>query len=132
MVAYAVSGYVFTFGIIVTLLLTLDVFARSGEDNSLFVNLPICSYLSYGVDDYDNADCKTLPMIFSDLSAEKEKLEKNIVGNLVLLVPKLMQSFNIVNSPKVQFIQEHTGDSRVSITEAMSRFLEIKNRTSYQ
>ncbi len=132
LVAYEVSGYVFTLGIIVTILLTLDVFARSSEDNSLFANLPICSYLAYGIDDYDNAGCKTPSMIFSELNTEKEKLEKNIAGNLVLLVPKLMQSFDIANSPKVQFIQEHTGDSRVSITEAMNRFLEIKNRTNYQ
>lgn len=71
-------------------------------------------------------------MITAEMAIEKEKVEKNIITNLVLLVPKLMQSLDIANSPKVQFIQEHTGDSRVFITESMSRFQEIKNRTNYQ
>ena len=71
-------------------------------------------------------------MISTEKAAEKEKLEKNIATNLILLVPKFMQSLDIANSPKVQFIQEHTGDSRMSITEIIDHFLEIKNRTNYQ
>lgn len=132
LIAYAVSGKIFTIGIIITILLSLDVFIRSGEDNSLFANLPICPYLAYGINDYNNEACKTPLMILAEINAEKEGLEKNIAANLILLVPKLMQSFDISSSLKVQFIQEHTGDSRVSITEAINRFLEIKNRTSYQ
>ncbi|MDD5376527.1 MAG: hypothetical protein PHH16_00250 [Candidatus Gracilibacteria bacterium] len=131
-IAYLVSKNVFIFGIIITILLSLDVFIRSSEDNQLFASLPICSYLSLGTDGYDNVECKTIPMISTEVHAEKEKLEKNIASNLIILVPKFMQSLDITNSPKVQFIQEHTGDSRVSITDAMARFTEIKNRTSYQ
>lgn len=71
-------------------------------------------------------------MISTDMNAEKEKTEKNIITNLVLLVPKFMQSLDIANSPKVQFIQEHTGESRISITDVIDRFTEIKDRTSYQ
>lgn len=131
-IAYSISSKVFVASIIISIILTFDVFVRSKADNSLVSSLPICSYLALGVNDYDNTDCKTLPMIYADAVSEKEKLEKNIVANLVILVPKFMQSLDISNSPKVQFIQEHTGDSRVSITDAISHFLEIKNRTSYQ
>jgi len=70
-------------------------------------------------------------MILETAMAEKEKTEKNIISNLVILVPKLLQSLDIVNSPKVRFIQEHTGDARVSITDMITRFLDIKGRTSY-
>ena len=129
---YMVSTTIFTLTIVITILLTLDVFARSSADNSLFANLPICSYLSYGITDYDNTKCQTLAMISTEVKTEKEKLENTIVTNLAILVPKLMQSLDIVNSPKIQFIQEHTGDSRVSLTEIMTRFQEIKNKTSYQ
>lgn len=129
---YSVSGKFFILGIIVAIVLTIDVFVRSSEDNNLFANLPICPYLSFGVGEYDNTDCKTLSMISTDMNAEKEKTEKNIITNLVLLVPKFMQSLDIANSPKVQFIQEHTGESRISITDVIDRFTEIKDRTSYQ
>ena len=131
-VAYKTSGYIFIVGAVVALLLTLDIFIRSMEDNSILANLPICTYLSYGIDDYENSECKTLSMISAEITVKKDILEKNIIANLIILVPKFLQSLDIANSPKVQFIQEHTGNSRVSITEAISRFLEIKNRTSYQ
>ena len=127
------SANVFTIGVIITVLLSLDVFIRTSEDNSLLTNLPICSYLSYGVNGiYGNSECKTLPMILSEVSAEKEKIEKNIIANLVILIPKFMQSLDITNSPKVQFIQEHNGTARISITETLDRFMEIKNKTNYQ
>lgn len=126
------SKYAFLLGIMTAVLLSIDTFVRSSQDNSFLANLPICSYLSLGVEGYDNAECKTLPMIVTETQAKKEELEKNIANNLVILVPKLMQSIDIANSPKVQFIQEHTGDSRVPITDALSRFLEIKGKTSYQ
>ena len=131
-VSYIVSRYAFIFGIVVTILLSLDVFARSSTDNSLFASLPICSYLAMGTTDYDNVDCKTPSMISAEVIAAKDKIEANIATNLILLVPKFMQSLDIANSPKVQFIQEHTGDSRVSINDVATRFMEIKNRTSYQ
>lgn len=131
-IAYTVSKNVFISSIVIVVLLSLDVFARSSEDNALFANLPICSYLALGTNDYVNTDCKTLPMISAEVTAEKEKIEKNIAANLILLVPKLMQSMDIANSPKVQFIQEHTGDSRISLSDMMNRFLEIKNKTTYQ
>lgn len=131
-IAYIVSGKLFILGIIITILLSIDVYARSADNNSLFANLPICPYLSYGIENYDNTECKTLLMISSEVTAKKEKLEKQIIENLVILVPKLMQSLNIVNSPKVQFIEEHTGNSRVSITETVRNFLDIKNKSDYQ
>lgn len=102
------------------------------EDNALFANLPICEYLSFGVNNYENTNCKTLSMIATEINAEKTKLEENITRNLILLIPKFMQSSDISTSPKVRFIQEHTGDSRVSVTEAIKRFMEIKNKTNYQ
>jgi len=126
------TGKLFFLVVLVTILMSVDIFVRTMEDNSYFANLPICPYLSYGVDNYDNSDCKTLPQIFTELKDQKDKLENNIVTNLVILVPKFLQSSDISSSPKVQFIQEHTGDSRISITDAIARFLEIKNRTSYQ
>lgn len=102
------SGKFFIFSVIIAILLSLDVFMRSSEDNALFVNLPICPYLSYGVEVYDNTECKTLPMISAEMVAEKEKIEKTLAANLLLLVPKRLQSLDISSSPKVQFIQEHT------------------------
>ncbi len=129
--AYKISGISFTIALILAAVLSADVFIRTSPSNNLFVNLPICGYLSLGIDDYENTDCKTLPMILETAMAEKEKTEKNIISNLVVLVPKLLQSLDIVSSPKVRFIQEHTGDSRIPITDMISRFLEIKGRTVY-
>lgn len=130
--AYKISGIVFTLSLILAAILSADVFIRTSPTNDLFVNLPICDYLSLGIDDYENTDCKTLPMILESATAEKEKTEKNVISNLVVLVPKLLQSLDIVSSPKVRFIQEHTGDARVSITEMIKRFLEIKGRSVYR
>ncbi len=127
-----VSRYLFVAGIIIAILLTLDTFIRSSEDNSLFSNLPIGFYLAMGTTDYDNVDNKTLSMISAEVAAEKDKIEKNMATNLIILVPKFMQSLDIANSPKVQFIQEHTGDSRVSIKDVTTRFSEIKSKTNYQ
>ena len=132
LLAYSLSNNIFILSVVIVTILSLDIFIRSWENNSLFWGLPICPYLAYGISNYENVDCKTLPMISAEMTTEKEKLEKNIATNLVLLVPKLMQSLDISNSPKVQFIQEHTGDSRISISDTVNRFLEIKNRTSYQ
>lgn len=129
--AYRASGILFTISLILAVILSADVFIRNSPTNNLFVNLPICDYLSFGIDDYENTDCKTLPMILETATAEKEKIEKNIISNLVVLVPKLLQSLDIVNSPKVRFIQERTGDARIPITEMINRFLEIKGRTVY-
>ncbi|NDK19568.1 hypothetical protein GW819_01890 [Candidatus Gracilibacteria bacterium] len=126
------TGKLFFIVVLVAILMSIDIFVRTMKDNSYFANLPICPYLSYGVDNYENNNCKTLPQIFTELKDQKDKLEKNIVANLIILVPKFLQSSDISSSPKVQFIQEHTGDSRISITDAITRFLEIKNRTSYQ
>lgn len=131
-IAYLVSVYLFVIAILATIVMSLDVFARSSEDNKYFANLPICGYLSYGIEGFENEECKTPSMIAKDADIAKEKLEKNIITNLILLVPKFMQSLDIANSPKVQFIQEHTGDSRVMINDMVERFLEIKNKTSYQ
>lgn len=129
LIAYEVSGKLFILGVIVTILLNIDVYIRSSEDNSQFANLPICPYLSFGINDYDNTECKTPSMISAEVTNKKEKLEKEIITNLIILVPKLIQSLNIVNSPKVQFIQEHTGNARVSITEVLNQFQAIKNKT---
>jgi len=131
-VASGWTGKLFFIVVLVAILMSIDIFVRTMKDNSYFANLPICPYLSYGVDNYENNNCKTLPQIFTELKDQKDKLEKNIVANLIILVPKFLQSSDISSSPKVQFIQEHTGDSRISITDAITRFLEIKNRTSYQ
>ncbi|MFA6090513.1 MAG: hypothetical protein WC774_01930 [Candidatus Gracilibacteria bacterium] len=132
LIAYAISGKLFILGVLITILLSIDVYARSTENNSLFTNLPICPYLSYGIENYDNIECKTPLMISAEVTAKKEKLEEQIITNLTILVPKLMQSMNITSSPKVQFIQEHTGNSRVSITETIRNFLDIKNKTSFE
>ena len=130
--AYFIMSKLFILGVIISVIMTIDVFVRSSEDNTLFVSLPICSYLAMSVDGYNNNDCKTLPMILAEKTAEQEKMEKNIAVNLVLLVPRFLQSLDITNSPKVQFIQEHTGDSKISIIDTINRFTEIKNKTNYQ
>ncbi|MDD2916785.1 MAG: hypothetical protein PHH70_02985, partial [Candidatus Gracilibacteria bacterium] len=131
-IVYMIMSKLFILGVIATIIVSIDVFARTSEDNSLFSNLPICSYLSFGVDAYDNTDCKTVTMIVADKTAEKEKIEKNIVTNLIILVPRFLQSLDMTSSPKVQFIQEHTGDSRVALLDTMDRFVELKNKTNYQ
>lgn len=130
--AYLISGYVLWITIFVTGLLTLDVFARSSTDNALFTSLPVCPYLSYGISNYENTECKTLSMITADKITEKEKLEKEIAGHLVILIPKFMASLDIINSSKVQFIQDHTGNSRTSISDMIKQFQEIKNNTTYE
>jgi len=130
---YSISGKAFTLALIIAIILSIDVFVRTATDNRSFAHLPICQYLVMGIDDYDNNnECLTLPMILVKINTEKEKIEKSIVLNLTILIPKLMQSLDITNSPKVQFIQEHTGDSRYSIVDMFDRFVEVKNKTSYQ
>lgn len=65
-------------------------------------------------------------MIVQGLRDDRTKLEKSLVDNLVIYVPAKIQIDNIISSPKVQFIQEHTGDNRLSIVNATARFLDIK------
>jgi hypothetical protein len=97
----SITGKLFVLIITITILLSIDVIIRSMDDNSLFVNLPICEYLALGTNGYSNTSCKTLSMISAEVTSEKEKLEKNIAINLIILVPKLMQSSDISTSPKV-------------------------------
>lgn len=86
-----------------------------------------------GITDYENEECKTPLMIADSLNADKEKLEKIILTNLIIFVPTKIQLTDIVGSSKVQFIQEHTGDARLPIASAIARFLELKNSlTTYQ
>lgn len=129
---YAVSGIVSTVFFFIFVVLLIDVTFRTQDDNSFVGNLGLCSYLAWGVENYDNPECKTIAMIHADSEKDKADTEKTIVSNLILLAPKELQSIDILNSPKVRFIQDHTGDNRISISETMARFMEIKNRTAYQ
>lgn len=131
---YNWSSVIFTLTIIWSVIITADTFIRSAPDNSYFSSLPppVCEYLSFGIDGYDNTGCRTLPMILGTVSSAKEKLENKIIDNLVIFVPKKTQSTDIINSPKVQFILKHTtADMRVPITDVINKFLEIKKRTIY-
>lgn len=65
MLAYRGSANAFTLAIIIGIFCTLDVFIRTSDDTSFLSNLPVCSYLSWGTENYDNTDCKTLPAIIS-------------------------------------------------------------------
>lgn len=132
MTAYRISGYVFVCTVCIGIILAADLFIRTQDNNDLIANMPMCSYVSMGVDGYSNDSCKTLKMIDTEVTVTQKAVEKTLVSNLMIIVPRRLQSLNILNSPKVRFIQEHTGNTRISITEAMNRFIEIKNRTAYK
>ncbi|MDD2487175.1 MAG: hypothetical protein PHS92_02315 [Candidatus Gracilibacteria bacterium] len=131
-VAYKISTNFALLSIFLIILLTVDIYLKTTNDNYIVSALPVCPYLSWSIDGYDNTDCKTLPMIVTSLQKEKSDLEKNIVSNLHALLPRKLETDNISNSPEVQFIQEKTGDSRIYIKNMLEKFDEIRMMSPYK
>ncbi|EKD66536.1 MAG: hypothetical protein ACD_49C00037G0005 [uncultured bacterium (gcode 4)] len=131
--SYKILGNVFLVGVIVLIILFIDIFLKSTEDNSLISALPIfCNYISYPIEWFDNTECKTLPIILKDLENWKNDLEKDIGDKLIDILPKKLDALNIASSNEVEFIKEKTGDSRISINEILDNFDELKLFSPYK
>lgn len=117
--------------IVATVVFCVDSTIRNMETPGFFENLPVCDYLSFGVEGFENADCKTVVQIASDKAAELGQVEATIANNLLVLVPKRLEAGDALNSPEVQFIKERTGDSRVSFARVKDDFLDVVNKSDY-
>lgn len=80
-----------------------------------------------GIENYDNTDCKTYTEIQAKVLSDSEDLDKALAANLSLLVPKRLLTQNILNMPEIQFIEQKTSSTRVSLNEAMEKFIAITN-----
>lgn len=95
--------------------------------------LPVCDYLSFGIDGYVNDQCKTPTQIVADKTEEQKQVTSTLVNNLLVLVPKRLEAGDALNSPEVQFIKERTGDSRVAFKKVVDEFHEkIVAKSDYQ
>lgn len=111
----------------------IDSSIRSLEEPGFLENLPVCDYLSFGIDDYVNDHCKTPIQIVADKTEEDKQVTATLVNNLLVLVPKRLEAGDALNSPEVQFIKERTGDSRVSFKKVVDEFQEkIVMKSDYQ
>ena len=124
-VSYVLMVLMILFGI----LATADVYVKTMDDNSIISALPYCEYLAtYGVDGYENKECKTISMIQSEVTANTKKLQDYIVDNLGQILPKKLDLMNVAGSSVVRFIQDHV--NRVNIVDALSQFETFKNASS--
>lgn len=118
--------------LVLTVIFAVDSSIRSLETPGFFENLPVCDYLSLGVEGYANEDCKTLVQIAADKAEELKQVETTMANNLLVLVPKRLEAGDALNSPEVQFIKERTGDSRVSFADVVNDFQEIVVKSDYK
>lgn len=118
--------------IVAAIVFAADSSVRNMETPGFFESLPVCDYLSFGVGNFDNTDCKTVVQITADKTAERDEVESTIASNLLVLVPKRLEAGDALNSPEVQFIKERTGDSRVSFEKVITEFKDIVNASAYK
>lgn len=102
-----------------------DSTLRNLDTSGFLKNLPVCSYLAMGVDAYDNKDCKNYIEIKDQITAERDKYEKDLTVPLSILVPKKLKSANVLTSSEVQFIQART-TNRVMLGKVVDRLNELK------
>lgn len=107
---------------VVTVFTSADAYLRDSEDAGFFSELPVCGYFAWGIDNFENTDCKTYPQITTKFQEDKVALEKQLASVLAVLIPKKIQVSNVLGNPDVQFIEQKTGDNRVSISEMMNDF----------
>ncbi len=124
-IATRVTDILFKVLLVASFILGVDVTLRNLDASGFLSNLPICSYLAWGVGDYDNTECKLYVEIKDKLTKDRAQYEKDLTVPLAILVPKKLQSQNVLNSPEVQFIQLHTA-GRVTLTKVLDQFNEIK------
>ena len=113
---------VFIFGI--------DSTIRNLDNASFLSGLPVCGYLTLGVEGYDNTSCLTYETAKQDLTTKKEAYEKSLATSLAILIPKKLLSKNVLAIPEVQFIEQK--NNRISITRALDKFNEIRVSSKYR
>ncbi|EKE26505.1 MAG: hypothetical protein ACD_4C00259G0001 [uncultured bacterium (gcode 4)] len=131
-IAYKTSSTIVILLIFILSLFLIDTYLKTAKDNDIVGAFPICSYLSYSIEWYENSDCETLPMIVNNLSKKQSEIEKNIVTNLHTLLPRKLETDNVLNSSEVQFIQNKIWISRIKILSVLNKFEEIKNMSRYE
>lgn len=119
--------------VIVCFVTVFESNVRLADDAGIFKALPsfFCSYLSIGIDNYNNTDCKTATQILSDVQQKKTKLENDLLKDIITVVPPILATSDITSDPEVQFIAQHTGDTRIPITQVMNAFVQAKSNTPY-
>ncbi|MDQ1343839.1 MAG: hypothetical protein QG650_559 [Patescibacteria group bacterium] len=133
---YEVGAKAFDIGmklaIVATIVFCIDSSIRSMETPEYFENLPVCDYLSWGIHGFENGDCNTVVQIAAKKTEELAQIETTVTNNLIVLVPKRLESSDALNSPEVQFIKEHTGDTRASFQNVIEGFQEIVAGSDYR
>ena len=104
----------------------IDTTIRNLESSELIKNLPLCSYYSYGVSDYENTECATYSEISTKISSEKSALEEELAVNLAILVPQKLLIQNTLKSPEIQYILAKTASNRAPINEMLAKFSEYR------
>jgi hypothetical protein len=120
-----------TVGFAVIVLAVVDSTIRDLDDPGFLRSLPVCGYLALGIND-DNADCGSPLNIATQKEDERDRTEKTIVDDLLILIPKKLESGDLLGSPEIRFIKEHTGDSRVPLSKMVSAFMDLTSKTDYQ
>lgn len=119
-------------GIVATIVFGLDSTVRGLETPGFLENLPVCEYLSLGIEGYENAECRTVRQILETKAAERKQVESTIANNLLVLVPKRLEAGDVLNSPEIQFIKERTGDSRIAFSRVIDAFQDIVKKSEYR
>lgn len=125
-IATKVTNVLFIIALAATIILSLDSGIRNYTENT-FEGSPsfICSYLSIGVT-ADNPNCHGITTLSQDIINTVADSEKKLAENLFALVPRRAQVNNIGNSDEVQFIKQHSGKNRTSITNMIDTFDAIR------
>ncbi|MFZ4461964.1 MAG: hypothetical protein ACOYN2_05680 [Patescibacteria group bacterium] len=125
-IASIATDVLFKILLLVAFVFGIDSTLRNLDSSGFLANIPVCSYLSMGVDGYDNKDCKSYVEIKDQITKDREQYEKDLTVPLSILVPKKLQSENILSSPEVQFIQTRTAN-RVPLSKVVDRLNELKS-----
>ncbi len=126
-------GIVFKILIVGTFVSAADVSIRNQNSSDIIKSLPLCSYYSMGVDNFDNIDCRTYTEIDSSLKGTRAALEEELGIGLAKLVPQKLLVQNALKSQEVQYILAKTSTNRVSINEMLNKFADLRTTaTEYE
>lgn len=117
--------------LVAVVILGIDSTIRDLDTPGFLENLPVCDYLSFGIDGFENTDCKMPTQIMADKTEELKQVESTMANNLLVLVPKRLEAGDAINSPEVQFIKERTGDSRIAFGKVVGEFQDIVAKSDY-
>ena len=97
---------------------------QEDNTNSAFKYSFLCNYFVWGIEDYQNTDCKTVTMVETEITAQKKKLENRIIESLSEYLPIKIQQGSLFALEEA-FIAD-TMKNKIPFIDVMSDFQTAK------